>query len=248
MIFVLSKILFFLIKPVVWVICLFLIALISKNGTKQKRYLLAGLITLFVFSNSFIVGKVFNAYEPTYPVVKKYDIGIVLGGFSNINKRNNAIAFGMTADRLFQTLSLYKNGNINKILITSGSANLIDKTVKEGDLVYNYLKQIGIPDSSILIENQSRNTVENASLSYKLIKKVQPNARILVITSAWHIPRSKMIFSKYFGNNAAYYPTNFIGKINYDLSDYLIPSADALSNWELIFKEWVGLLVDRFRA
>lgn len=248
MIFVLSKILLFLIKPIVWVVCLFLIALISKNGIKRKRFLIAGLITLLFFSNAFVLGKIFNAYESNYPTGQEYDVGIVLGGFSGVNERNNQIRFGGTGDRLFQAISLYKSGKINRFLITSGNSNLDDKTVKEGDLVYNYLKQIGIPESSIIIENQSRNTIENASLSYQLIKKVNPKARVLVVTSAWHIPRAKIAFSKYFGNNVDYYPTNFIGKTDYDLSDYLIPSAVTLSNWELIFKEWIGLLVDELRV
>jgi hypothetical protein len=37
-------------------------------------------------------------------------------------------------------------------------------------------------------------------------------------------------------------------KTTYDFSDYVIPSAEALSNWELLFKEWIGLLVDRLRT
>lgn len=248
MVFVLSKILLFLIKPLVWVFCLFIFAMISKNASKRKRFLFAGLITLLIFSNSFIVGKIFNYYEPSYPKDKEYDIGIVLGGFSSINGRNNHIRFGWAGDRLFQVISLYKSGKIDKILITSGSASISDTKIKEADLVFDYLKKIGIPDSSILIENQSRNTIENASLSFKLIENIQPNARILIITSAWHIPRAKIAFSKYFGEKIDYYPTNYIGKTNYDLSDYLIPSAEALSNWELIFREWIGLIVDKIRA
>ncbi|RZL46953.1 MAG: YdcF family protein [Pedobacter sp.] len=248
MAFILSKIFLFLLMPFVWAIALFILALSSKKPVRRKRFLVCGVVVLLFFSNGFIIGRIFNAYEAKYPKFQKYDVGIVLGGFAGINKRNNQVSFGFSGDRFLQAIALYKNGTINKILVTGGSANLLkDKNIKEADLVKDYLKKIGIPDSVVLIENQSRNTIENAKFSKELIHKINPKAKVLVITSAWHIPRAKLNFSKYFKNNIEYYPTNHIGKVEYDLSDFMVPSADALNNWNLIFKEWVGLVVDRFR-
>lgn len=206
------------------------------------------MVLLLLFSNSYLVGKFFNAYEAEYPPGRKYDVGIVLGGFSNINKRTGEVAFGSTADRFLQAISLYQKGVIKKILITSGSANLIDKEVKEADLVQKYLAELKVPDSIILIENQSRNTIENAKFSHDLLKEMDKNSSILVITSAWHIPRAKLSFDKYFTNRVEYYPTNHIGKTEYDLSDFIVPSAEAMSSWNILIKEWVGLFVDRFRS
>jgi len=247
MTFILSKILLFLIMPLVWVIVLLVFAVLSKNKINRKRCLISGIIILLLFSNGFLSGKIYNAYEARYPSPKKYDIGILLGGFSGVNERNSQIAFGFTNDRLLQTIALYKKGVINKILITGGSANLIDKEIKEADLVKDYLKVIGIPDSAVIIENQSRNTLENAKFSKQIINQLDPNAKILVITSAWHVPRARINFKKYFKKDIEYYPTNHIGKVKYDLSDFIVPSAEALNNWNILFKEWVGLLVDSFR-
>lgn len=238
----------FLISPLVWVCVLLILALISKKSTRSKRLLKVALLVLFIFSNTFLVRKVFNAYEAKYPKEQQYDVGILLGGFSNINKLNQQIVFTSAGDRFLQTVALYKQGKIKKILITSGSSNLIHKEIKEADLVRNYLNKIGIPDSAILIENQSRNTIENAKFSKELINKINPQAKILVITSAWHIPRAKLIFSKFFEKDIQFYPTNHIGKTEYDLSDFIIPSSEALSNWNLLLKEWLGLVVDNFRS
>lgn len=248
MIFILSKVLLFLIKPLIWSCCLFIFALFNKSAWKRKRLLIAGVVVLLLFSNGFIFGKVANAYEADYPPNHTYDVGIVLGGFSGINTRNNQISFASSGDRLFQTLSLYKKGKIKRILITSGNGSLTGIGVKEADVAHDYLKEIGIPDSSLIIENQSRNTIENAANCYQLLKKEAPQAKVLVITSAWHIPRAKLIFSKYFGENLNYYPTNFIGKTEFGWTDFIVPSAEVLSNWELIFKEWIGLVVDKFRV
>ncbi|WP_293312138.1 YdcF family protein [Pedobacter sp. UBA5917] len=248
MFFILSKILLFLIKPIVWIFVLLVLALATKRAKRKKQYLILSLIVFFFFSNDFIIGKILNSYEAGYPKIQQYDVGIVLGGFSGLNKRNNEIAFSGASDRLFQTITLYKKGQIKQILLSSGSANLIDKEVKEADLAVKYLKLIGIPDSAILIENQSRNTIENARYSLALIEKKNPQAKILVITSAWHIPRAKLIFDKQTKRKIEYYPTDFRGRTEFDLSDFIIPSASALGTWELLFKEWIGLIVDRYRG
>ncbi|MBT2563143.1 hypothetical protein J7E50_24885 [Pedobacter sp. ISL-68] len=112
MIFILSKILLFLIKPIVWIFVLLIFAIASKQSKQRKRYLICILIIFFFFSNGFIVGKIINSYEADYPRAGKFDVGIVLGGFSGLNKRNNEIAFNWAGDRLFQAIALYKKGQI----------------------------------------------------------------------------------------------------------------------------------------
>lgn len=207
------------------------------------------IVVLLFFSNSFLVGKAVNWYEPKYPTEKKhYDVAIVLGGFSGLNKHNNEIQFNWASDRLFQTISLYRQGRIKQILISSGNASLTDNEVKEADLVKKFLHESCIPDSAILIENQSRNTVENAKFSALLIQKTRPNAKVLVVTSAWHIHRAKLIFAKVFKNQADYLPTNYIGKTDYSLEDFIIPNPGAFGTWDLLFKEWIGLAVDNVRT
>lgn len=248
MIFILSKILLFVIKPIVWIFVLLIFAIASKQSKQRKRYLICILIIFFFFSNGFIVGKIISSYEADYPRAGKFDVGIVLGGFSGLNKRNNEIAFNWAGDRLFQAIALYKKGQIKQILLSGGSANLIDQKIKEADLAIQYLKLIGIPDSAIMIENHSRNTIENARYSLALIAKSKPKAKILVITSAWHIPRAKLIFDKQAKQKIEYYPTNFSGDTEFDLSDIIIPNTSALGVWEMLFKEWIGLAVDGLRA
>ncbi|WP_316833126.1 YdcF family protein [Pedobacter aquatilis] len=205
-------------------------------------------MVLLIFSNGYLIGKAYNLYEPDYPSIKKnYDVAIVLGGFSGLNKRNNEIQFNWASDRLFQTFSLYKKGKVKKILITSGNASLSDNEVKEADLVQKFLKDICIPDSDIIIENQSRNTIENAKFSTQIIEKKYPDASILVVTSAWHVPRARLIFKRFLKTKPDYLPTNYIGKYEYSPEDF-IPDPGNLSSWEILFKEWIGYLVDRWRA
>ena len=247
MIFILSKLLIFLLQPIIWIFGILVFAIISNKDRRRKHLFTLSAILLFVFSNSFLIGKIYNFYEPTYQENHQYDVGVLLGGFSK-STQHGALAVNERGDRLIQTIHLFKTGVIKKILVSGGSGKLIGNESIEADYVSKYLKQIGIPDSSIIVENRSKNTIENARYSAELIREYKPGAKILVITSAWHIPRSKMIFNKAFNQELAYYPTDYIGKEKYDISDYYMPNADALSYWQFILKEWVGCIVDRIRS
>ena len=242
-----SKALLFLIKPFVWIFGLFIWAIFAKTAILKKRLIVITFCLLYICSNGFIVGKFFNAYETNYPPKKQYDVGIVLGGFSYHNQRTNSISFNSSSDRLLQAVKLLKQGVIKKLLISGGNAFLVDNKVKEADLTKDYLRSLGIPDSLMLIENKSRNTIENLKFSMDLLAKKQAK-EVLIISSAWHLPRVKIIFEKQIEKRAAYYPTDFIGKGQYKLGDYIMPDPVALANLHLLIKEWVGFLVDHLRA
>ncbi|MCX3266051.1 YdcF family protein [Pedobacter agri] len=245
--FIFSKLLIFALQPIIWIFVTLVFAFFTKNQQRRKNLFIFGIILLFVFSNRFLVGKVYNIYEATYPPKKQYDIGILLGGFSKSTK-GGQLAANERGDRLIQTIYLYKTGVIKKILISGGSGKLIGSESIEADLTSTYLHNIGIPDSAVLIENRSKNTIENAKYSVEIANRNGQNASVLVITSAWHIPRSRMIFNKAFNRELDYYPTDFIGKDSYDISDFYMPDAGTLSYWQYILKEWVGLVVDKFRS
>lgn len=247
MAFIFSKLLIFILQPIIWVFVMLLLAILTKKQPLRKKLLIIAITVLYIFSNRFLVGTAYNLYEAKYPEAKNYDIGVLLGGFSK-STQDSDLLVNERGDRLIQTIYLYKKGLIKKILISGGSGKLIGSESIEADLTSKYLKNIGVPDSAILIENESKNTIENAKYTFELLNKTQPNASILVITSAWHIPRSKMIFDKAFNRKLDYYPTDYYGKEKYDISDYYLPDAGAFNYWQYILKEWLGLIVDRIRS
>src|SRR5690606_37951538 len=84
MFFFLSKILLFLLKPLVWICSILLAAIFTKNEIKRKRRLSIAFVLTFLLSNNFIVNQCFLAYEShgNQYFEKPYDVGLVLGGFS----------------------------------------------------------------------------------------------------------------------------------------------------------------------
>lgn len=249
MYFILSKVLLFLLYPILWFFVLFIIALATKNARRKKRLLITSAILLYVFSNSLLLNLFAKAwdYNPyTTNDTKIYSCAIVLGGFSGVNESGNGL-FNGASDRFIEGIELLATGKAKHLLISSGNGNLIPGKFKEADWVYTQLKKFKFPDSSILIESNSRNTIENAVFSKKIILARHLSPPYLLVTSAFHMRRSMMIFKKE-GYNVVPYPCNYIaGQGNITLGD-LLPSAESLSTWNLYLKELVGYVVDYWKA
>ena len=129
MFFIFSKILSFLISPLVWVFALLIWALMCRDPKRSRRLLIASAVVLYLCSNAFLVDECFRWYEPVTTdhdlQSTKFEGAIILGGLGDIDLRIGKITFGMSADRLFQTLPLYHQQRIKKIIFTGGSISPI---------------------------------------------------------------------------------------------------------------------------
>ena len=252
MFFFISKILSFLITPILWIFTLLLFAFISKNPKRKKRCLIGAVVLFYFFSNTFLLNEVSRLWEipaTPYKELKTYDVGIVLSGMLRYDIAMDRIQFESGADRLFQAVELYKTGVIKKILITGGSGNIESAYVKEALFARRYLLTIGIPDKDIWIESDSRNTRENAVFTKQLIdKKEYMDGKFLLITSARHMRRSLACFKKVGINAEPYSVDRDTGPVRRFSLYFLIPNAETLVKWESIFHEWIGLLVYKIKG
>ncbi|MEN0053709.1 MAG: YdcF family protein [Mucilaginibacter sp.] len=245
MFFILSKVLSFLLYPLLYVFVLLLIAVFSKNAQKKRKYLIYGLITLYVFSNSFLINRFAGAWDIAPAKLengKVYNAAILLGGFSSDDSEGQGM-FNTAADRFIQAVLLQKTGRIKNIVVTGGNGNLNPSAFREGAWVRYKLKDAQIPDSCVLIEDQSRNTLENASFTKVLLQKHKQQGPYLLVTSAFHMRRSVRIFRK-TGIDVVPYPCNYIAGRGAFALDEFVPSADALSKWSTYIKEVIGLSVN----
>jgi uncharacterized SAM-binding protein YcdF (DUF218 family) len=116
------------------------------------------------------------------------DVIVIFGGNTQANRANWFEPFnrGTAVDRIDLAEALYLAGRAPRILI-SGSA--LDGKVSEAQMLARLLRQRGIPDSAILLENNSRNTYENARFT-DIIMRSQKLKSALLVTSALHMPRA----------------------------------------------------------
>ena len=242
MFFIVSKLLSFLIKPTFWILSLMIAGIL--NNSRRKLFMIFALITFLFFSNDFIFNIIVKTWEvPQNSITnfdKQYEAGILVGGFSDYDYIKNKHNFKKEADRLIYTLQLYNQGIIKNIFISGGNGNLFNNNYKESETIKDFLIQNKIDSNDIMIENQSRNTKENAINSAKLLDKKN---EYILITSAIHMKRSILCFENeglkiipFTVDNSISYSSN---KIEY----ILLPRSRVLENWENLIHEIIGYYV-----
>jgi uncharacterized SAM-binding protein YcdF (DUF218 family) len=248
MFFILSKILAFLLKPLNWLVILAMFSVFTKNKNRRKKSLTALIVMLFVCSNPWLVNQLARAWESGKrspdTIIEPYDAGILLGGFVNFSAESppGLLTFHQAGNRLTATLMLYKTGKIRRILISGGAGRLIGDVPPEAGAARDFLLQCGVPDSAILIENNSRNTRENALFSKQLVDSLASGSRCLLVTSAWHIRRAEACFDK-AGLACDPFGTDFLSETSHgNWFNWLEPDWKAFLKWELLIKEWIGWL------
>ncbi|MEO8761656.1 MAG: YdcF family protein [Bacteroidia bacterium] len=252
MFFIFSKILAFLISPLTWVFTLFMIAFFAKDKIRKKKLVIAAVLVLYVFSNSFLVDEAMRHWEITTPDLKptqKYEYAIVLGGMTWYDARQDKPQFLRSADRLFQALPLMGSKQIKKIIITSGSGSISHPEEKESAILKKYLLKCGYADSSIIIENESRNTRENALFTKHLMDSLHIKDSVLFITSAFHLRRAIGCFNKVGIKNIFVYPADrYSGPRKFELDFLFIPNPGALDESTLLLHEIMGWLVYKVKG
>ena len=104
---------------------------------------------------------------------KKADVIIMLGGDSG---------------RLEKSAELYHNGYADYVMISPEIESIRSQSTE-------YAIELGIPQSAIIEEHKATSTYTNATETLKLMGKYDFNSA-LVVTSDYHLKRSKMIYDR----------------------------------------------------
>jgi uncharacterized SAM-binding protein YcdF (DUF218 family) len=241
MFFVFSKILIYLLAPITWILIFLVIGVVTKKPKLKKYSFRISLILFILFSNPFLLNsfaKWWDVKETSLPEGTNYSCVIVLGGFTSEDANGNGY-FSVAADRFIQAVKLKAQGKVDRILISGGNGNLLPSDFRESDWVASQLRTLRIPDSTILAENRSRNSYENALFSKKLLDSAGLKPPYLLITSAFHMRRAFSTYRKN-GVNVIPFPCNYIAGRGKTLFSDFIPSAWTLATWQVYIKEIVG--------
>lgn len=253
MFFFFSKVLTFLFSPLVWFFGLMIWSLKTKHEQRRKRLQVIAIIFLYFCSNSFVIDELARSWEfhtaDYYLMNTKYDVAIVLGGIGRIDERQKRFDFQYSGDRLFQALELYHKGRVKKIMFTGGSGSIRYPEHKEALYVKKYLNAIHIPDSSLIIESNSKNTYENAVFSKKILDSLGFKGSVLLVTSAYHMKRSMAVFKKAGYTNVTPYVTNRIsGPRRFEWDHCFIPNAESLATLNFLIHEWIGYAIYKVKG
>ena len=128
---------------------------------------------------------VINSYELPKPIPKA-DAAIVLGAAL----WNDVPSPGLR-ERLDHAAELYKQGNVNYLLLTGGLDHN-GSTMTEAEGMRGYLTKKGVPKDKLVLENDARSTYENLKFSKPLIAK-KGWSSVVIVTHDYHAPRAAEI-------------------------------------------------------
>ena len=189
------------------------------------------IMTLFVgvpLEREFLVDDCVPIVE-TYPTADA--IMLLGGGIGAYTNFSPYAEMWSGADRVWQAARLYKAGKAPKIISTG---------VSPRDATLPLLKDFGLADDSVLFF-EARNTEEEAKVVEKLCYE-----KILLVTSAWHMKRTRLIFEKFAPNvDVACAPADFENSMKVVKPfepTWLIPDVNTLALNTAALHEWIGIV------
>jgi len=248
--------LFFQISKVAWLIVspdhLFL-ALLSLSllfivyrphpvGHKLLKFLVSSLILLSIFSvGEWMLYPLEARFKHNPQLPAQIDGIIVLGGsiVTGTSKEWEQFETNQYHERLSSFIELAARYPEARLVFTGGNASLDPDHPTEAQFARTYLLKTGIDEKRLYIEDRARNTAENASLTKRLMKP-QAGENWLLITTAFHMPRSIGAFCQQ-GWKVIPYPVDHqtVPSKLYNPGFNLLGNANTLL---LATHEWLGLL------
>jgi uncharacterized SAM-binding protein YcdF (DUF218 family) len=171
--------------------------------------------------------------------------GIIVlgGGFEGmVNKARGGTELSAAGDRYMEALALARVYPAAKIVVTGGIGRLLSKNETDAQTAPRLFARFGIGAERLILEGQSRNTDENARFVAAMIEQ-KPGETWLLVTSAFHMPRSVGLFRK-AGLEIVPWP-----------ADYRTPGTgggllggsakENMDDFALAIREWAGLVAYR---
>ena len=187
-----------------------------------------------------ITGKIEDRYNtPTFlPSSDTYIL--CLGGGSSYDEKGKAVQPGLfSLERVFCAVKIARK--INAPIIFSGGNVYGTDSTSEAKTMAKAAKEMGFR-GKIILEEKSRTTKENFKYSAPL---VQDKQNIIVVTNAFHMPRSIKLAQQYLNNKTIIpYPGGRLTDPLYKGTFYLFPDANSLMVSCLGIKEYIGMAIN----
>ncbi len=250
--YLLTKLLPLFVYPLGLTIILGLFALMLLLIGRKRIALFSILLSITVLwgsSTAKVADSLMASLERNYPplaveIMPSADAIVILGGMT----RGIVPGTGLTdldggVDRLVHGARLWKAGKAPLIILTGGNW---EGYQPESEAMAEILLLMGIPESSMLLESESRNTYQNALYTVPLLKK-QGISKVLLVTSAFHMRRATAVFED-MGISVIPAATDYqLVERFMSILDWL-PQAGALSTTTRGIKEYIGWWVYSFRT
>lgn len=244
-IYIYKTIVSFLMPPgILFLAMLWLCWRLFKKRRPEAKWLAVVTAIFYVLSMPYVGDRLMETLEARYapPTVPTGDVIIMLGGgatFGTPDVDGLGQLSGNAANRLLTAARLQRQLGVPVIL---SGGQVYEDTGREAVIGKRIMAGIGIAEDQIIVEDTSLNTQQNAANVRQIIAEKRFTQPILV-TSAFHMPRSVLNFKKQ-GIAVTPYPSDYFVNQGGD-SFYIgkwVPSADALRSSYIALHEYLGIL------
>ena len=247
--FVLSKVFWVIVAPGNLLVLMLVLGTVRLGGHRRRRgFRLVTTATVMLLAIALLpigqwLAMPLESRFPTPDLPAHVDGIIVLGGAVQpaIARAHGHIALNDAAERLVEALTLARRYPDALVLVSGGDASLLPRDEpSEAASMRDLLVEQGIDRARILLEERSRNTIENATFSRE-VAQPRPDQVWLLVTSATHMPRAVGCF-RHVGWPVVPYPVDYRTEASPRPTFVL---SEHLALVDVAVREWVGLVAYR---
>lgn len=247
---ILSKVIWTVLRPETWFFLALIATLIAvwRGWRRTALGLLLGQTVAFGALAIWPLGNLLLApLEARFragPAVPDPAAIVVLGGAEEAGRTmwSGLPSIGPSGERFLATIALARLYPEAAVVFTGGSGWFSAGALSGADVAERIFRDSGIDPERMILEGLSRNTWQNAVMTLPLMEDLG-DGPILLVTSAYHMPRSVGVFCAAGWDRLIAYPVDFrVGPTFQDPGWWFARNLEELN---VGAKEWVGLLAYR---
>ena len=234
----------------VWMLLLFhtYTALLFRQGWFALLSLASWLV-ITVFGNNYVANQL--AYSLEAPHIKttlvdlpKMDTVFLLGGGTSTTLLGSALG-NQSGDRVLTAARLYHLGKVNMIVCTGEqSFRTVPEDLDPREEAYRLLLALDVPAENVAMIRGKNTTEEMQNALAFLEQQEMTDAKIGLVTSAWHLSRAGRLAQKN-GLDPVLVPADFSSHHFTSGPDLFLPEAIHLGTSACCVKEYLAGLIGR---
>ncbi|MCB2293589.1 YdcF family protein [Clostridium algoriphilum] len=245
MLYVLKTIANLILPPGCLIIALLVyIVLYYRMSKRLPKLIVTIFIAFYILSIPLTSDLLMHSLEYKYQPPDKLngDVIIVLGGGATLTSpdyNGSGNLSGSASNRLLTAARIHTKTGL-PIIFSGGK--VFNSSGNEAEIAKRQLLDLLISDNSVIIENKSLNTAENAKFTEVLLTKYQYTKPIL-ITSAFHMPRAVINFNKSEIKNFQIYPADYTTNKTLSVTfNSFVPSSSSFNYSSIALHEYLGII------
>jgi len=253
MFFIVSKLLGIFAQPLNTMALLLAIAasLFHLGKSRFAKYIIVFVAVSFVICGytqfgDFALSVLEGQYkQPVLTRIENQPLGIiVMGGTTSRDKqlKKNWYHLNSSAERITEAIILAKQHPSALLVFTGGSGHLLGRKGEEALAFRTLFEQMDPVKNEVLLETEAKNTWQNAVNTIAMIKE-RKIVNWLLVTSAFHMPRSVGSFKK-AGLEVIAWPTDYRAEI-LEFPWITANSTEQFSKMNVLIHELIGILAYR---